>query len=414
MPDFSYQAIDKKGNEKEGIVKAVSYKDAFIKIKAENLYPTEIYQTTEKDYANRLLRHKRNIVIDFIFHRSKTKELVSFISDFSVLVDAGISLMRSLTVLSKQAMSKRMQGVILELRTDVEGGQSFSDALSKHPSYFSKLFINMIRAGEVGGIFADTLDRLAHLYEKNARLQAKLKAALTYPFVVLSFALIVVIFIIGVIVPKFFVIFDDIGTELPMITVALYSISQFVRNWWLFVIISFFVLMISFRLLLCIKAVRYVSDVCLIKLPVLGTLFSKVSISRFCRTFGTLLSSGVPILQTLSIAKDATGNMVYAQAIERVKESVKEGEGVAGPLSQYSLFPPLVTNMITVGEETGALAKMLLKISDRYDEEVDIMVGQISSLIEPFLLIGLGIVVGVIVAALFLPLVSIVENLTGF
>ncbi len=413
MRNFYYKAVDKEGNSKEGIITAISDQDAIVKIKGQGLYLTEIYQTAKKDYSKGFSSIWESFILRLVRPRIKMKQLVPFVSDLAVLCDSGISLVKALTILYNQTISRRLKRIIRDLRSDVESGQSLSDGLSKHPECFSKLFINMVHAGEIGGVLGGTLDRLASLYEKTLRLEGKLKTALIYPIFVLLFALVVVIFIVAFIIPKFFVIFADVGTKLPLPTMMLYHISLFLRERWIFLAVVFLVGIGVLKILMHIKRVQFIVDVVKIRLPVFGIIFKKVSISRFCRTFGTLLISGVPILQTLSVAKEATGNMVYEQAIEQVKGSIKEGESIAGPLSHYANFPPLVTNMITVGEETGALSQMLLKISDRYDDEVDVLVSQLSSLLEPFLIVGLGIIVAFIVISLFLPLVSIVENLTG-
>ena len=413
MPDFYYKAVNKGGDEKEGVISAVSYKDAFMRIKGEGFYPVEIYQEAHRDQAGYVRSSLRRRLSRLFRPKIKVKQLAPLISDLAVLIDSGISLVRALTILQRQTISRHLRGVIQDLRSDVESGQTFSDALSKHPDIFSKLFINMIRAGEVGGILSEALERLSILYEKSARLEAKLKAALTYPLLVLFFAVAVVIFVVAIIVPKFFVIFSDIGADLPALTVMLYTLSNLVRHWWFPLLIVCFGCGVAVRLSVAVPQVRYMLDLFILRIPVFGKVMSKVSISRFCRTFGTLLASGVPILQTLSIAKDAAGNRVYERAVERVKDSIKEGESVAGPLSHYGIFPPLVTNMITVGEETGELSTMLIKIADRYDDEVDTLIGQLTTLIEPFLIVGMGVIVGFIVIALFLPLASIVEKLTG-
>ncbi len=413
MPEFYYKAVNKEGDETEGVITADSYKSAFVMIKRKGYYPTEIFQENQQDRASHVKSGWQKGFSKFFRRRVKMKQLAPLVSDLAVLIDSGISLVRAITVLEAQTMTPHLKTVIQNVRTDVESGQTFSDALSKHPEAFSKLFINMIRAGEVGGILSESLERLAVLYEKSSRLESKIIAALTYPFLVLGFAFAVVVFVVAFAVPKFFVIFQDMHTELPGMTMFLYNLSNFMRDWWVAVTILVVGFLLSLRFFLVIPIVRLAYDALLLRMPVFGRLFSKVSISRFCRTFGTLLTSGVPILQTLTIAKEAAGNVVYEKAIERVKESIKEGESVAGPLSQYSIFPPLVTNMITVGEETGELSKMLVKIADRYDDDIDVMIGQLTSLIEPILMVGLGVVVLFIVVALFMPLMTIVEQLTG-
>jgi len=413
MPDFYYKAVNKQGEEAEGAITATSYKDAFMMIKRKGFYPTEIFQEAHRDQASAVQSGWKKFFKHLFRKRVKMKQLAPLVSDLAVLTDAGISLVRGFSVLENQAMTPHLKEVLQNVRADIEAGQTFSDALSKHPEAFSKLFINMVRAGEVGGVLSESLERLATLYEKSARLESKIIAALTYPIMVLVFALGVVVFVVAFAVPKFFVIFQDMQTDLPAMTMFLYGVSSVFRNWWLPITILVVGLCSSLRFFLVLPVVRYAYDSLILRFPVFGLLFTKVSISRFCRTFGTLLSSGVPILQTLTIAKEAAGNMVYEKAIERVKESIKEGESVAGPLSQHAIFPPLVTNMIMVGEETGELSKMLIKVADRYDDEIDVLIGQLTSLIEPILMVGLGVIVLFIVIALFLPLMTIVDQLTG-
>ncbi len=410
MQSYFYKALDKSGVEKEGYIDADSYKDAFAGVKALGLYPVEIYQkqsvlSIPKDTAK---PGKTGI---FTAKKVKKKDLAPFINDLAVMIDSGVPLVRALSVLATQVPNPALKNIVLDVRSGVESGQTFSESLAKHPEVFNKLFINMTRAGEVGGVLPETLKRLAILYDKSVRLESKLKAALIYPLMVLLFAGSVVTFVVAFIVPKFFVVFEDMGAQLPAVTQALYFVSSFIREKWYVVAGMFFFAVLSVKFLMKYPPIRYFVDTLSLKIPVFGPLLTKIAISRFTRTFGTLIASGVPILQTVAIAKDAVGNMAFERVIEKVRESIKEGEGVSVPISRYKIFPPLVSNMITVGEETSNLSNMLVKIADRYDDDVDIMVSQLTSLIEPFLIIGLGIIVAVIVIALFLPLVAIVENI---
>lgn len=413
MAEYAFKALDARGNEKEGSVSADSYQEAIARVKEQGLYPTDVFQRSQGDYEDKGLLQKRTFLQRLLPPKVKMKHLVPFVSDLAVLVDAGVPLIRALDVLSHQGMARDVRAVIAEVRSDVEGGQSLSAALSKQPQCFPPLFVNMVRSGEVSGMLGHALSRLAILYEKTARLERKIKAALMYPFFVLLFALSVVVFIVAFVVPKFFVIFGELGSELPLPTQLLHGFSLFLQHYWIGILFLGVFAGFGMKFLQTVPKVKYALDGMKLRLPVFGALFLKVGISRFCRTFGTLLGSSVPILQTLSVAKDAAENLVLVQAIERVKNSIKEGESVATPLSSSGLFPPLVTNMIMVGEETGALDGMLIKVADRYEEEVDVLVSQLTSLIEPFLIIGLGVIVGFIVVALFLPLVSLVQGLTG-
>ena len=413
MPDFLYKALDKKGNEQQGIVTAESYQEAVKVVKAKDLYPTDVVQKAKVSFINERLNIKSTIFHRVFQSRIGAKQIVPFVGDLAVLIDAGLPLTRALDVMGKQAMSHNLRAVVNNLQADVESGHNFSEALGRYPQYFSDLFVNMVKAGEVGGILGEALERLAMIYEKSSRLETRMRAALMYPMFVLLFALLVVVFIVAFVVPKFFTIFGDMGSGIPLPTMLLYKISNFLQNYWGLLIGIVVGVFIGIKLIASIPSVKYFLDHLKLKLPVFGIILRKVSISRFCRTFGTLLASGVPILQTLNVSKNAAGNLVFEQAIERVKESVKEGDSVAAQLSACPFFPPLVTNMVMVGEETGSLSLMLVKISDRFDDDVDTLVSQLTSLIEPFLIVGLGIIVGFIVVALFLPLVSVVSNLAG-
>lgn len=414
MPQFTYKALDKKGIETQGVVTADNYKEAIKLIKQRDLYPTEVNQSV---YSSPSLAEKKEKPVS-LFSRLmqpsvKTKHIAPFINDLATLLDAGLPLVRALDVMTNQTISPGLIKIVKSLSADVEGGQTFSDSLGRYPKYFPPLFINMVKAGEMGGVLGESLSRLARIYEKNARLESRMKAALMYPATVLFFASMVVVFIVAFVVPKFFTMFADMGSDIPAATQFLYDSSQFIQGYWPFFVVAIFGLIALVKFLYTVPKARFWFDKLKLALPVFGKLLKKVSISRFCRTFGTLLASGVPILQTLTVAKSAAGNVVYEQAIDRVKESLKEGESIAMQLTVKSLFPPLVTNMIMVGEETGTLSDMLMRVADRFDDDVDTMVAQLTSLIEPFLIVGLGMIVGFIVIALFLPLVSVVSNLTG-
>lgn len=416
MAYFSYHAIDQAGNEKMGTIIADSKSAAIKKIKKLHYYPTKIYPI-DKDFSVSPepldTRRKRRFLL--FRRRVKARDIATFVRDLAVLIEAGMPIVRSLTIMQLQIISPAMQDIIESIRTDVENGQGLSESLKKHSRYFPDLYINMIRAGELGGgqLLSEVLTRLSDLCENTERLNTKIKSALTYPAIVLSFALLVVATLVTFILPKFFIIYEDLDLALPYVTSILFNITWFMKEKWyyFFTLIVIFIAVIS--ILIRKESIRYLWDKHKLRLPVFGDVFKKVSISRFSRTFGTLLNSGVPILQALSIVKDATGNLSMSRAIESVKNSIREGESIASPLSHFPDFPPLVTNMIAIGEETGNVGNMLIKIADKYDEEVETLLMQLTALLEPFLILFLGVIVGFIIIALFMPLVSLMQSISA-
>jgi type IV pilus assembly protein PilC len=416
MAYFSYHAIDQAGNERTGTIMADNKSAAIKKIKQLHYYPTKIFPI-DKDYsfspASADVPPKKMFRL---FHRKvKVRDIAMFIRDLSVLIDAGMPIVRALTIMHLQILSPVMQETIHSIRTDVENGQGLSESLKKYPRYFPDLYINMIKAGELGGgqLLSEVLKRLSDLCENTERLNARIKSALTYPAIVLAFAMLVVVTLVTFILPKFFIIYEDLDLTLPYITGILFNITWFLKEKWYFFLAGMLILFVFIALALKKPRVHFLWDKHKLNLPLFGDIFKKVSISRFSRTFGTLLNSGVPILQALTIVKDATGNLSMAQAIESVKNSIREGESIASPLSHFSVFPPLVTNMIAIGEETGNVGTMLIKIADKYDEEVETILLQLTALLEPFLILFLGIIVGFIIIALFMPLVSLMQGISA-
>ncbi len=343
----------------------------------------------------------------------KTKQITTFTRQFATLIGAGLPLVRSLNVLRDQMKQGAFRDVIDNLARQVEAGSSFSDSLLKYPKIFSKLFVNTVKAGETGGVLEVVLTRLADFSEKADRLRSKIRAALIYPTLVISIAMGVLFFLVIFVIPKFMELYEEIGTELPIPTLILMRISYFVQHQWVIGILFSIGLVIGYKLLIKIAKVRYFLDKIKLQLPVIGELTRKVSIAQFSRTLGTLISSGVPILQALMITKDTAGNEVIAQSLERVHNSIREGESIAGPLSKTRIFPLMVVNMINVGEETGSLDQMLNKIAITYDDEVDTTVGALTSLLEPILIVFMALIVGSIVIAMFLPLVKLLTALSA-
>ncbi|MFH0771855.1 MAG: type II secretion system F family protein [Candidatus Omnitrophota bacterium] len=419
MPVFTYIAIDKEGKEAKGNFEAANNQEAIDKIRQKGLYPVNISEEKNrnekpaagKETAKRAAPLKVNSPI--FAGKVNTRQVTIFTRQLATLIGAGLPLVRSLYVLERQERGGLLKLTIRGLAEQVEGGSSFSEALSKYPKTFPHLYVNTIKAGEAGGVLELVLSRLADFAEKSQKLNSRIKAALIYPMLVLVLALSVLFFLITFIVPKFMQIFKEMSVSLPIATKALLLVSNFAKNQWPFGLAIIILLVVGYNVLFRFTAARLIFDRIKLNIPVMGPLLRKIAIARFARTFGTLLSSGVPILQALLVSKDTTGNEVMAHSIVSVHDSVREGETVAKPLLKAGLFPAMAVNMISVGEETGALDQMLLKIADVYDEEVDVTVIGLMSLLEPFLIIGMGLVVGFIVIAMFLPLFQLVTALGG-
>lgn len=443
MAIYIFEAVDTSGKRLRGEVETASAKEAIDKIKAKGLRPINIKEKAgatqqpakpagqpaapeaKKSTASRPAAgmaqgrapaatgaKKRKSIWSISIGGSSVSsgQLTQFTQQFSVLLDAGLPVVRSLKILSNQMKPSALKGITATIAEDVETGSSLSDALAKHPKAFDRLYVNMVRAGEAGGILDVILQRLSSFMEKSQMLKRKVIGASIYPIVVLCIALLVVFAIMTFIIPKFKDIFKTLGDSLPAMTSFLMNMSETVGTYWYVFVILPIVAFTLVRMYIKTKGGRMAFDRMKLNLPLFGTIIRKAIISRFCRTLGTLLQSGVPILEALNIVKGATGNEVVTKAIEHVHDSIREGESIAAPLAQSKVFDDMVINMIDVGEETGELDKMLLKVADTYEQEVDIAVGGLMSALEPLLIVTLGIIVGFIVVALFLPLVSIMKN----
>jgi type IV pilus assembly protein PilC len=326
-------------------------------------------------------------------------------------MDAGLPIVRSLKILGNQQKPGLLKNIVIEVSEDVETGSSFSEALAKHPKTFDKLYVNMVKAGEAGGVLDVILQRLAGFMERMEALKRKIIGASIYPAVVITIAVAVVLAIMTFIVPKFQEVFKQVKVPMPALTLMLMSISDVIKNYWWAIVATPFVFLFVIKAWGRTKGGRLTIDRIKLNAPLVGPIIKKSVISRFCRTLGTLLQSGVPILEALAIVKNATGNEVVSNAIGTVHDSIREGESIAEPLAACGVFDDIVINMIDVGEETGELDKMLLKIADNYDAEVDAAVSALMSVMEPILIVGLGFTVGFIVVALFLPLISLLEGI---
>lgn len=435
MPIYQYTAMNSAGKQESGTLDAPNEDQAIAKLRGEGLFPTAIglAKGGGKSAASAQGKKKMNKEISFNFGSKNMKqaELTLFTRQLAILLDAGLPLIRSLKTLERQTKSPGVKSVLGSCSTAVEGGGTFSEALGQHPKSFDKLYLNMVRAGEAAGAMESILNRLAEFMEKAARITAKVKAAMIYPAVVLSVALLITAALMIFIVPRFQEIFKSLlgdGKRLPALTEMVISISglmqgglgifssdeQSIMKYFegpIEIIIAIILLVLLFRTVTSVEAGRIFLDKIKFRAPLFGPIISKTAISRFARTLGTLLSAGVPVLQALQIVKETAGNAVVSKAVQTIHDAVKDGEGMAAPLNATGIFPQMVVAMIEVGEETGKLPEMLTKVAETYDEEVDNAVGALTSAIEPIMIVGLAVIVGTIVIALFLPMIEILKQL---
>src|SRR5215469_15698668 len=425
MPKYSYIALDNRGQESKGVIEAASQNEAIGRVKDMQLFPTKIIEAdkvkekgaAKKGKAAPGAKKKKGamdleIKIPFLSGRVKPKVLTTFTRQLATLVDAGLPLLRGLRVLEKQERNRTLKNILGELSLSIEGGSTFSEALAQHPKIFNRLFVNMVKAGELGGVLEVVLKRLAEFSEKAQKIKGKVKAAMFYPTAVLIVAVAILTLLMVFVIPRFRDVFNGMNMQLPGFTLFVLGVSETIKD---HILATMGVAVVCFVIFLVIinktKLGRMIWDKFKLKVPVFGPVVSKVSIGRFTRTLGTLVSSGVPILQALTIVKETAGNVIIANAITGVHESVKEGETITAPLEASGVFPPMVVSMVDVGEQTGALPEMLLRIADNYDEEVDNAVAAMTSLLEPIMIVFLAVIVGSIVIAMFLPLIDLMNNI---
>lgn len=399
MPSFEWKGRDRNGNPQSGVLIGDS-KEAVIAA----LRRQQIVVTTVKEKG-------KEIALPRLGGGISSKDIAIFTRQFSVMIDAGLPLVQCLDILGQQQENKAFQKVILQVRQDVEAGSSLAEAMRKHPQAFDDLYVNMVAAGEAGGILDTILQRLANYIEKAVKLKAQVRAALIYPTAVVAIAVIVVYIILWKVIPVFATLFEGLGAQLPFLTRLIVNISNFIgRFWWLmFLLVA--AAAIAIRQYYQTPNGRYQIDRLMLKVPVLGILLRKIAVARFCRTLGTLLASGVAILESLAITARTAGNAVIEEAILSVRKDVEEGKTVAEPLARTEQFPPMVCQMIGVGEQTGAMDTMLSKIADFYEDEVDRAVEGLMSLIEPVIIAFLGVVIGTIVVAMYLPMFSLISQI---
>ncbi|MDD2805985.1 MAG: type II secretion system F family protein [Elusimicrobiales bacterium] len=393
---FAYKAKDPSGKAVEGNVEAADEKAAMARLRSQRLSVTEIKAGKGPKQG------KKGGKID-------NKDVVIFSRQLSTLVSSGVPIVQGLTILSEQAEAPNFKLVLNNLRTDIEAGLSIADGMKKHPNAFTELYVAMIRAGEVGGILDTILERLSAYLEANEALKGKVKSALMYPIVVFGAAGLITIFLIVFVIPIFKDIFAGFGAKLPFITQMLIDISDFMRNYLVYLLPPGALGVWLFKKWMKTEKGQWKIDEISLKLPIFGILLKKVAVAKFSRTLGTLIKSGVPILQGLETVAKTAGNKVIEKAIDNSRDSIKEGGRISDPLKKSNIFPPMVIQMISVGEETGSLDNMLTKIADFYDTEVDTAVKGLTSMLEPLIMIFLGIVIGTIVIAMFMPMFSLGE-----
>ena len=414
MPVFAYEALNKDAQKVKGDITANSKDEAIKLIQSKGLRPTRLQQQKGEPakkavpVVEQLAPKKKSA----LFKRGvRSHDIVTFTTQLSTLQDAGLPIVRSLKILEDQQKPGKFKDQLEAIADEVEQGSTFSEALSKYPKSFNKLYISMVRAGEAGGVLDVILRRLAGFMEKSQKLRRKVKGALIYPAAVITVAAAILVVIMLFVVPAFEKMFQDIGQALPAPTQLLLTTSQTLQDWWFLLPLVPIFLVFSMKMIARTDRGEKALDRFKLKMPVFGNIIKKSSVARFCRTLGTLIASGVPILEALRIVRDAVGNVIIANAIEDVHGSIREGDTIAAPLRASGIFDELLVNMIDVGEETGELDKMLMKIADNYEADVDVAVEGMSSLLEPVLIVGMGLVVGFIVISLFLPLVSIIKNI---
>lgn len=397
---YTYKVRDRSGREITGSLEADSVDALTGKLGQMGYFVVSVEEVKTS------LRKKQ-------FHifgaKAKSKDITVFSRQFATMINAGLPLIKCLSILAQQTESQVLSDIITDCSKELEAGRSLSEALSKHPEAFNNLYVAMVKAGEVGGMLDDVLLRVADQLERDAEIRQKIKSAMTYPIAVLAITLLVVTAMIMFVVPKFAEMFTQLGGKLPTYTQILVNISHFLAGWGgLVVIVVIIGLVFAYRRFKATETGRMTIDRIKLGLPLVGTLFNKTAMSKFSRTLGTLISAGVPILGALEITGDTTGNMVVTKALDKVRAGVKEGETIARPLTQAEIFPPMVTHMIAIGEETGALDVMLAKVSGFYDSEVNAAMDSFASIIEPVLLVVLGGSVGAIVIALYMPIFKII------
>jgi type IV pilus assembly protein PilC len=417
MPLFEYIALDSQGSEVKADIEALSDKEAISKIRNLGYFPTKVRQKTAGGRAPAAKaaaakpKARRGASA-----KVKVKLVTQFCRQLSTLQDAGLPILRSLRILEEQQKKGAFKRIIGYVADDIEGGSTLSEALSKYPRCFDRLLVSMVAAGETGGVLDLILARVADFKEKAIKLKGRVKGAMVYPMVVLTAAFLILLGLMKYVIPQFKAVLTEmVGTNLNPVTLTVLGISSWIANeyGWAYIMAIPFLFITIIKIVRRFKPGRVALDTVTLKLPIIGQLASKVAVTRWTRTLGTLISAGVPILDAIRVTGETAGNEVYTIMLNRIQNSIRQGDTFAGPLRQSKAVDGIIANMVAVGEETGDLDKMLLKIADNYDEQVDVLVASMMSLLEPILVVGLGGIVMTIVLAVFLPMIQVITSLSG-
>ncbi|MEE9120106.1 MAG: type II secretion system F family protein [Syntrophobacteria bacterium] len=403
MPEYTWRGVNRKGKKKKGEMEADSENFVRLTLRRQGIEPTKIKPKPKDLFAN----------VKFLQPKVTEKDIVIMTRQFATMIDAGLPLVQCLEILFSQQDNSTFKRILKNIKEDVEEGSTFADALKRHPDVFDNLFVNLVAAGEIGGILDIILNRLAAYIEKAAKLKRKVKGAMTYPIVVSVIAIMVVAVILIFVIPVFEAMFADFGKALPVPTQIVVALSEFLQNYILYIVVGFVLLAFAFRRFYKTKKGRALVDRLILRLPVFGMLIRKVAVAKFTRTLGTMISSGVPILDSLEIVAATAGNMTIEEAIRETRQSISEGRTIAEPLADSEVFPSMVVQMISVGEATGALDTMLGKIADFYDDEVDAAVDALTAMLEPFMMVFLGGTIGGLVVAMYLPIFQMAGAMGG-
>lgn len=412
MPVFQYEAMDSTGLEVKDTIEAPSEGEAQTMIREKGFYVTKIRERERKKKSKAKDKGDKSKQKTFTIGGVKPKILTTFTRQLSTLQDAGLPLLRSLRILEGQSKPGALKNTLMDVIEDVEAGNTLSEAMAKQPKCFDNLYVNMVKAGEAGGALEVILQRLAEFKEKAQSLKRKITGAMIYPAAVISVAVGIVSFIMMFIIPKFKKIFEDFGTDLPAMTEMLIGFSDWMLSYWYMLFVGPIAFYLFVKIVRKNKTGAFVVDWLSLRIPLVGKILHLGIIARVTRTLGTLIASGVPILEGLLIARDTSGNHVFERAFDNIYTAIREGETIAVPLKEAKIVDDMVVNMVDVGEETGALDDMLYRVADVYDEEVEVKVESLVSLLEPIMVVVLGLIVGFIVIALFLPLIKLLNDLS--
>ncbi|UCF00624.1 MAG: type II secretion system F family protein [Deltaproteobacteria bacterium] len=403
MPEYIWRGVNRKGKKKKGEMEADSENFVRLTLRRQGIEPTKIKPKPKDLFEN----------VKFLQPKVTEKDIVVMTRQFATMIDAGLPLVQCLEILFSQQDNKTFKRILKNIKEDVEEGSTFADALKQHPDVFDDLFVNLVAAGEIGGILDIILNRLAAYIEKAAKLKKKVKGAMTYPIVVMVIAVLVVAVILIFVIPVFQSMFADFGKALPVPTQMVVKMSKFLKSYILYIVVGFVLLIFAFRRFYKTDKGRALVDKLVLKVPVFGMLLRKVAVAKFTRTLGTMISSGVPILDSLDIVAATAGNMTIEEAIRETRQSISEGRTIAEPLADSEVFPSMVVQMISVGEATGALDTMLGKIADFYDDEVDAAVDALTAMLEPFMMVFLGGTIGGLVVSMYLPIFQMAGAMGG-